>query len=141
MHKFATILLFAILSVAARSQTFVTTVAYIAATPTYDAKGNLLTAFVQATFVQSGTIEGKDVLVTPAPVCSWDGTDDKTTIEADGIKATYKQVTDLAAAIAYKELGAGTGSQAKAKADAKNVKWTPPLWWANPANRILLASK
>lgn len=115
MKKLLALLVFAVALSAstARAQAVVTTLTMIGANPTFDAKGTLLSAPVQAMFQSVTTVEDK--MFTAPQNISWDGTDQKTTVTVGDLTLTYYQITQFAAAIAYQELA----KQAKAAADAK----------------------
>lgn len=105
------------IAVGVRAQTVVTTLTMIGTNPTFDAKGTLLTAPVQAMFQSVTTIDDK-MFTSPQNV-TWDGTDQKTTVTVGGVTLTYYQVTQFAAAIANQELAKAPGTQSAAAAEAK----------------------
>lgn len=70
----------------------------IGSNPTFDAKGNLLTAPVQAMFQTTVVVSG--VSYSTQDSVSWDGTSTDIVTTVDGIKLTAKQVTTAAAQIA-----------------------------------------
>lgn len=112
MKKFLTLFFGLGVLVACAQTTPTSVISFIGANPTFDSKGNLLSAPAQARFLTSIVVNDQTYLSQEN--VTWDGTDDKTTVTADGITATLKQITDLAAAAAVQ---AKAVQDASAKAD------------------------
>lgn len=118
-------LLFALAAVAliaAADPTPQVTITMIGSNPVFADDGSLVSAPVQAMFSTSAMVDDQK-LSAPSSI-SWDGTDQKKTVEFDGIKATYYQVTMLAATIAEQER-VGQAATAKA-ASAAAALAAPP---------------
>lgn len=77
------------------------TLTFLGSNPTFADDGTLLTAPVQAGFTSA--IMSDDTKFMAQQNVTWDGADKTKSVEVDGIKLTYYQVTTFVAAIANQE--------------------------------------